>query len=128
MELNKPYFIEDDCFRQVSKPDSKNYCIFEWKQLARFYFYQFYFKHDYDVTYFARTSAVKFLVEGQPVTLQRGANLTIPAGIKYTFRGIEHCPNELIAMGDAGLRDSWESAARSTLHAEKLGVTHPRVS
>jgi hypothetical protein len=128
IEPQKPYFIESDCWRQASKPDSNDYVIFEWKQLARFYFYQFYFRHKFDVTYFAKTSAVKFLINGQEVMLQRAANITIPANTPYTFRGVEHVMNELFCMAPVAAKESWEAAARATLEAEKTGLPHHRLS
>jgi mannose-6-phosphate isomerase-like protein (cupin superfamily) len=120
MQNYKPYFIDNDSFRQVSKPDSANYVIYEWKQLAKCYLYGFYFKHDFDVTYFAKTSAVKFVIDDQEMILQRGANILIPANSKYSFRGLEHCQNEMACMGDARARESWEAVERAMATAQNL--------
>jgi hypothetical protein len=120
IEPFKPYFIESDCFRQASKPDQNNYVIWEWKQLAKCHFYGFYFKHDFDVTFFSKNSAVKFRVDTQDVTLTRGANLTIPANTKYSFYGLEHCHNEMLCMAPITARENWESVAQAMLTAQNL--------
>jgi hypothetical protein len=120
IEPFKPYFLDDDCFRQVSKPDANNYCAFEWKQVPRYYFYPYFFKHDFDVTYFAKTTAAKFRLDNEEVTLQRGANITIPANTRYTFRGLEHAANELFVVGNARARESWEAVQKAMLTAQNL--------
>jgi hypothetical protein len=120
MQNYTPYFIENDCFRQVSAPDQNNYCLYEWKQPPRYYFYSFYFKHDFDITYISKTTAVKFLVNYEEIILKRGANIIIPAKNPYSFRGLENSISEMLVMGDARARESWESVARAMLTAQNL--------
>ncbi len=124
MQNYTPYFIENDCFKQISAPDSANYCLYEWRQPPRYYFYSFYFKHDFDITYISKTTAVKFLVNYEEIILKRGANIIIPANTPYSFRGLENSINELYALCNINARESWESVARAMLTAENL----PRVS
>jgi hypothetical protein len=120
MQNYTPYFIENDCFKQISAPDSNGYCLYEWRQPPRYYFYSFYFKHDFDITYISKTTAVKFLINYEEVVLKRGANIIIPAKTPYSFRGLENSICELYALCNINARESWESVARAMLTSANL--------
>lgn len=116
----KPYFVEADCFRQTALPDQNSYVLWEWRQLPKCYFYGFYFKHDFDVTFYSRNSAVKFRLGDRDVTVQRGANIKIPAKTPYSFYGLEHCHCDQYCMAPLAARESWETVAQAILSAENL--------
>lgn len=111
MILNKKFFLGDDCFEQICAPTNNETTLFIWTQPAKCAFLPIPFAHSFDIIFWAQNSSATFIIDSQIFNVKKGQTVTIPAGCKYVFRGLEHQSNIMLCCASEKAAQDWAAVA-----------------